>query len=591
MTLGRTDQAPAAAGGRPARPRVPIPGWPGWLSRPQVRDSLFVALVIAVSAAPYLFRLGFWSDDWAFLGSLTTQGDLSAPGRSAEHDFAAHLRPRPVQVAYQTLLHTAFGIDPLGYHVVNTLVLAAMGALGYLVLRELGLGRPTAVAVAVTYGLLPHYSTDRFWWAAFGYGLAMAFALLSIYSDLRALRTGGAARWRWKLAALAALAASGLGFEVALPLLVAALPVLWYRSRRLPGGPLDRTLGRAGTLLFFGSNVVVLAAIVAVKLAFPVGVGVGGSYPLHLARLVLGSAATGFGSYGPGLPEAVRWAVATMDAPALALGVALAAAIGAYVAALSRRDAARAWPLRRWAWLVAAGVVVFALGYGIFLTNGRILFSSTGISNRVSIVAAAGVAMIWVGLAGVVSALVRPRWRGWVLAPAVAVLCLSGYLVVQGLAATWAEAWQREQATLAAIQARLPALEPGTVIVLDGVCPYVGPAVVFESNWDLAGALETRYGDPTVRADVVSTNLTVGDDGLTTRLYEDHVARYGYDRRLLVFDARDSTLRPLPDAGSARAWWAAREIPSCPRGGAGYGALTFRWDARFRRLENSSLWG
>jgi hypothetical protein len=587
MMLRGTEETAEAGVGRPRSTRSRARA-PGWLARPEVRDALFVALVIAVSAVPYLTRLGFWSDDWAFLGSLTTYGDLSAPGRSAEHDFAAHLRPRPVQVAYQTLLHAVFGVEPLGYHVVNTLVLAAMGALGYLVLRELGLGRLPAVAVAVTYGLLPHYSTDRFWWAAFGYGLAMTLAFASLYFDLRALRSGGAARWRWKIAALAALALSGLGFEVALPLLAAAVPVLWYRSRRPAGGRLRHPLGRAGAVLFLGSNVAVLAAVAAVKLAFPVGVGVGGSYPLHLARLTLGSVATGFGSYGLGLPEAVRWAVATVDAVSLGVGAALAGAIGAYVAGLTRQDT---WPARTWLRLAGAGAVVFALGYAVFLTNGRILFSSTGISNRVSIAAAAGVAMIWVGLAGAASAAVGPRWRAWVLAPAVAVLTLSGYLVVQGLAANWAEAWQREQAALADIRARLPTLEPGTTIILDGACPYVGAAVVFESNWDLAGALETYYRDPTVRADVASANLTVGDHGLSTRLYLDHIARYGYDRRLLVFDVRDSSLRALPDAESARAWWAARQVPRCPRGAAGYGALTFSWDARYRRLENAFLWG
>jgi hypothetical protein len=556
-----------------------------------LRDTAFVASIIAVSAALYVRRLGFASDDWAFLGSLTTHGDLSAPGRSTEFDFAEHMRTRPVQVVYQNLLYDAFGPNPLGYHVVNTLVLAAMGALGYLVLRELGLSRLPAVAIAVTYGLLPHYSTDRFWWAAFGYGLAMALAFASLYSDLRALRSSGGARWLWKGAALAALAACGLGFEVALPLLAAAVPLLWYRSRRAPGGPLSRQLGRVGAVLFLGSNVLVLGLVVAVKLAFQVGVGVGGSYPLHLARLTVGSVATGFGSYGLGLPEAVRWAVATVDGWTLAVGVAVAGTVAAYVGRVLRSDESRTWSVRRWLRLVVAGVGVFALGYAVFLTNGRILFSSTGISNRVSIGAAAGVAMIWVGLAGALSAAVPSRWRAWVFAMPIGVLSLSGFLVLHGLAAQWAEAWQRQQATLADIRASLPALEPGTTIILDGTCPYVGPAIVFESNWDLAGALETRYGDPTVRADVVSANLTVGDGDVSTRLYLNHTARYGYDRRLLVFDARHSTLRPLPDARTARAWWATRRPPQCPRGAAGYGALTFSWDARYRRLESASLWG
>lgn len=552
---------------------------------------LFVAFVIAVSAAPYVARLGFASDDWAFLGSLTSHGDLSAPGRSAEHDFATYLRPRPVQVAYQTLLYNAFGLNALGYHLVNTVILAVMGAACYLVLRELDVPRLPAVAVAVMYGVLPHYSTDRFWWAAFGYGAAMTFALASMYADLRALRSRGAALWLWKTAALAGLTLSGLGYEIALPLLAASVPMLWYRSRHPTAGPLIQKIGRAGAIVFLGSSIVVLAAVVAFKLAFPVGVGVGGNYLLHLSRLALGSAATSFGSYGWGLPESTRWAVSTADRATLAAGVVLAGSIAVYLGAHGRRDASLMWPVRNWLRLMAGGAFVFALGYGIFLTNGRILFSSTGISNRVAIAAAVGVAMIWVGLAGAATALVPPGWRAWVFAVPVAALCLSGFLIVQGLAAAWAEAWQRQQTILADIQTRLPSLEDRTTIILDGICPYVGPGIVFESNWDLAGALETRYGDPTVRADVVSANLSVNDDGLSTRLYADQIARYDYGRRLFVFDARDSALRSLPDADTARAWWTTRQEPDCPHGAAGYGTTLFSWDGWYRRLETAYLWG
>lgn len=557
----------------------------------QAWDVLLVAIVIAASTVQYVARLGFASDDWAFLGSLTTHGDLSAPGRSVEHDFAIYLRPRPVQVAYQTLLYDAFGPNPLGYHLVNTVVLAVMGALGYLVLRELAMPRLPAVAVAVTYGLLPHYSTDRFWWAAFGYSAAMTFALASIYADLRAVRSQGSALWRWKAAALASLAGAGLGYEIALPLLAAAVPLVWYRSRRSEAGTLSSRIGRVGTTVFFGSNILVLSAIVAFKLAFPVGVGVDGNYVQHLARLALGSATTSFGSYGIGLLESTRWAVATVDGGTLAVGLTLSAIIAVYLGVLGRRDSSHTWTVRNWLRLLAGGVLVLALGYGIFLTNGRILFSSSSISNRVSIVAAAGVAMIWIGLVGAMAATVPPRWRAWVFAVPVAVVCLSGFLIVHGLATTWAEAWQRQQAILADIQTRLPALEDGTTIILDGSCPYVGPGIVFESNWDLAGALETQYGDPTVRADVVSANLSVDEDGLSTRLYVDHIARYEYDRRLLVFDARDSAVRPLPNADTARAWWATRQEPDCPRGGAGYGTELFSWDGWYRRFETAYLWG
>src|SRR5215207_2345681 len=100
-------------------PAVGTPLHPAGRDRGMLRDTAFVASVIAASAALYVTRLGFASDDWAFLGSLTTHGDLSAPGRSVEHDFAIYLRPRPVQVTYQTLLYDAFGPNPLGYHLVE----------------------------------------------------------------------------------------------------------------------------------------------------------------------------------------------------------------------------------------------------------------------------------------------------------------------------------------------------------------------------------------------------------------------------------------------------------------------------------------
>ena len=41
-------------------------------------DGLFLVAIVLGSAALYVTQLGFYSDDWAFLGSLTTHGDHSA---------------------------------------------------------------------------------------------------------------------------------------------------------------------------------------------------------------------------------------------------------------------------------------------------------------------------------------------------------------------------------------------------------------------------------------------------------------------------------------------------------------------------------
>jgi hypothetical protein len=73
---------------------------------------------------------------------------------------------RPGQKLPAVLLYRAFGLEPVGYHLVNASPLVANGILFILALRELGLTRPVAVAAATLYWLLPHYSTGRVWYAS-----------------------------------------------------------------------------------------------------------------------------------------------------------------------------------------------------------------------------------------------------------------------------------------------------------------------------------------------------------------------------------------------------------------------------------------
>ena len=53
-------------------------------------------------------------------------------------------------------------------------MLIVMALLLSLTLRELGLPRSLVLATPLVFALLPNYSTDRFWFAAFGYILSIA---------------------------------------------------------------------------------------------------------------------------------------------------------------------------------------------------------------------------------------------------------------------------------------------------------------------------------------------------------------------------------------------------------------------------------
>jgi len=82
---------------------------------------------------------------------------------------------RPVQAIHLAILYRVFGLTPLGYHLVNTLTFCLGVCVFYLALRELTGRRVTSLSTITLFGLLPHYSTDRFWYATFNGNISMVF--------------------------------------------------------------------------------------------------------------------------------------------------------------------------------------------------------------------------------------------------------------------------------------------------------------------------------------------------------------------------------------------------------------------------------
>ena len=103
-----------------------------------------------------------------------------------------------------------------------------------------------------------------------------------------------------------------------------------------------------------------------------------------------------------------------------------------------------------------------------------------------------------------------------------------------------------------------------STVILDGVCPYRGAGVVFETWWDTGPALSLRLGR-TIAGDVVSPRMRVEPDGLVTSIYRQPV-RYAFGPRLDAYDVRRHLVSPLPDRASAAAYFTARPPLHCPVG-------------------------
>ncbi len=105
--------------------------------RSALADCLFLSLILSVSALPYLGRLGFYSDDWILLAQFVHSRDQSLLGLFTEA-YGGNEASRPVYVLLLSTLYRSFGLQPLGYHLINFAFLIAAVCLCYLVLRELG---------------------------------------------------------------------------------------------------------------------------------------------------------------------------------------------------------------------------------------------------------------------------------------------------------------------------------------------------------------------------------------------------------------------------------------------------------------------
>ena len=114
--------------------------------------------------------------------------------------------------AYHAGLTKAFGLNPLGYHLCNAVVITSLPLFLYLVLREVPVHRTVGVGGGSSLCSVANYSTDRFWMAAFGYGLSTALFLIGVYAFLKAVRGRRVAAWL--SLALAALGGASLGMEV-----------------------------------------------------------------------------------------------------------------------------------------------------------------------------------------------------------------------------------------------------------------------------------------------------------------------------------------------------------------------------------------
>jgi hypothetical protein len=545
----------------------------------KIRSDLAVLAGLVLSSQLWYSRgLGFYSDDWSTMAPMSIAPDtnLTTLMKAAIPDSDWM---RPVQWLYSVILHWLFSTHPLGYHLSNGIVMSVSCALLYLILVEMGVGRLISIATALVYGFLPNYSTDRLWIAAFAAPLSVAWYLLSSYSDLRALRARDSVR-RWQTVSLASLVISLLAYEHVLPLFVMNAAYIGMRKRRQSYRWRHAV---PWTHLFM------LAALVVFKLETTVRLPdtqVGTQAQIILRDLVRLDYAFGddgfnlkqalvvnFGIYGAGLPLIVlRILRQYFDSTSLFAALLAGITVLGYLYGIEAREK-RTLDIVHCGWLIVAGLAVFCGGYAIFLTNRDIQLTPTGIGNRNAIAASLGTALTLVG--AVASATTIARARAGVCALAIGVLCACGFLILDTIGNFWRAAHIQQQRLLADIRGPVSSLPRHSTLLLDGICPYVGPAIVFENSWDFDGAVKMTARDPSLSGNVIRPRVEISEDKLVLCAFTECTHRYG---RLFVYNAAERRLRQLSNADEARQYFVDHNPllrNGCPAGTRGYGVPVF----------------
>ena len=499
-------------------------------SNQRLGEAGLVALVALLSTVLYVGRIGFYTDDWFFVGALFQHApDHSYLGLLWQFTDSNTL-PRPVQLVYLTTLYYFFGDNPLGYHIVNSLSIAATGALFYLLLRELRLAVRMALAAGLLFVLLPHASASRYWYALFQANLSLLFFCLSVYADLRLLRAAPGRRTLWQILGILGLLLSCLSYELLIPLFALAPLLAWHQQRQLAAHG-EATAGPRTPLLLLARNWLLLAAVMGFKI-FTTNRAEGGFDALGQLVWFAGLQLDAFedlliGPYGVRMPRMVQRALFEyFDPVALLLSLAVGALV--FVALFWRPSHPddRLPELRTLLRLAALGLVLFVAGYAIFLTNRQAIITATGINNRSSSGAVFGITLLIVAGAGIAARLLR-REQLVNLAFALIIAAYAGgsTLAVTTLGNLWATANQEQRAIMAELRTRFPTPAHGSSIIIDGYCPYIGPAPVFEAFWDTSGMLRELYDDPTLQGDTINYRTEVHPDGLYTRMYLNHEVR------------------------------------------------------------------
>lgn len=409
---------------------------------------------------------------------------------------------RPANAVYRVALNEWFGGDTEAWFAWQIASCVCMCFAIYALLRELGLAFLDATAIVVLLAIFPASAAIWLWSPVVHASLAIALAAVGFLLALRAFRAEGRRRLALHLASLLLFLLSLLLYEVCLPLILASF--LLYA--------LQAPKRQAARRWLVDCAVVVPLALLVSGPSESRGQDVAGSFS-HAIDMATELPTLLFEKLLPF--ESAPWLAA----------LALAALYAWGLRTMLRRVDDRVGPrLRRLFAVNAAGVVVIALGYLVYVPGLDYYHPlATGIGDRVNAIPALGWVLFLYSLVAVLATLLTQRLQR----RQTAVVLLTGSLAV-ALGISWlapiadesrayVAATEEGDRVLEVVERAVPDPPRGSAIWTFGQPVEISPGVpVFANYWNMTGAVALSYHDRHIRSFVAlpGTSFECRADGV-----------------------------------------------------------------------------
>ena len=461
------------------------------------RDDIAAGAIVLLTAAlyvPFAIKGGWYLDDW----------DLYAKAEQTwwGGNVARCLREgdRWIACTYHASVFGLLGMSKVPYHLLSAAMVAASGALTYLLLVRCRLGRPWAFAAAVAFVLYPATDGVRLWpVGAIGTAVLLA-VLVSMHLTLVALRTESRRRANVLHGVAIVIAVVALfTYEIAVSMVamggVVYVAAHGMRRPALVRGGID--LAIAGGYALFRN------AFPYAKQSFTIERTTGETIDRG-ERLLRAGGRVWLDVFAP-----------TGLRPVLVVVVG-ACAVLAVVDATYRRRAAP--------FLVAAGVSVVAGAGALFVYIRSPDFytpSLTGTASRVNLGASVPSVVVIAAVLALAYLAVR-RFRASVPVAAVAVGLLAAPIAWHEIRTerrhqlSWTQSWVEARAALPGLEASLVGLpRDASIVAFDIPEREAGDVPIFVTTWDLRGAVRLLSDIEPPRAIPFVREVDCGTDALT----------------------------------------------------------------------------